>query len=323
MKAIVCPQYGSPEVLQFTNLEQPIPGDYDILIKVKATTVAVADTRARAFNVPPQVRIPARLALGIFKPRNSVLGVELSGTVVQTGKLVTQFKVGDQVMAASLKKFGAYAEYICLSENDTVVLAPKNISLVTAAALPVGAQTALHFLEKGNISRGQKILVYGASGSVGSYAIQIAKNIGTEATAVCSSINTSILKTLGADCVLDYTSPLFHQQLQQYDTVFVAVDQLPFSACRKIIRKGGTYINITNPFPTPQQLWLSLTGKMNLILAENVPETKDYLQRIKAMVEAGVLTPVIDQHYTFDQMIEAHRYVDKGHKKGNVVVTLD
>jgi len=323
MKVAICTRYGLPEVLQFTERAKPVPKDNEVLIKIKATTVAVADSRIRSFTVPASVWLPARLALGLRKPRKPILGVELAGEVESTGKKVKRFKAGDLVFAAALKNFGAYAQYICLPEEDPIALKPANLTMEEAAALPIGARTALHFLEKGNIVKGQKVLIYGASGSVGTYAVQLAYYFGTEVTAVCSEANTDLVRSLGARQVIDYADPVFMEKLQKYDLVFVAVDKLPFAICNKLLKETGVYVNCTNPIKSLYQRWVSMTTKKRIIMSENVPEQSGYLERIKTLVEDNTLRPVIDRQYTFAQLAEAHRYVDLGHKKGNVVITME
>lgn len=323
MKAIICTKYGPPEVLQLEEINKPIPKENEILIKVKATTVTVADSRIRAFNVPSSMWLPARIVLGLRKPKNSVLGVELAGEIESVGKAVKRFKVGDQVFAATLKNFGAYAEYKCMPEEDPIALMPNNVTHEEAAALPIGARTALHFLEKGNIAAGQKVLIYGASGSVGTYAVQLGKYFGAEVTGICSKANIDLVRSLGADKVIDYSEPGFIEKLETYDMVFIAVNKLPFLVCNKVLNEKGVYLNITDPIKGLHQLWVSLTSKKRIMMSENVPENVNYLARIKAFVEEGVLKTVIDKRYTFEQMVEAHRDVDKGHKKGNVTITFD
>ena len=323
MKAAICTTYGPPEVLQFVEIAKPVPKDNEVLIKIKATTVAIADSRIRSFNVPSSVWIPARIALGLRKPRKAVLGVELSGEIESVGKDVRRFKAGDHVFAATLKNFGAYAEYKCLPEDDPIAIKPTNVTHEEAAALPIGARTALHFLEKANITKGQKVLIYGASGSVGTYAVQLAHYFGAEVTGVCSSANINLVKSLGADKVIDYTEPSFIEKLEMYDVVFVAIDKFPFAVCNKILNEKGVYLNVTNPIKSLRQLWVSLISKKRIMMSENVPENADYLVRIKELVEKGILKPVVDKSYPFGQLREAHHYVDKGHKKGNVVITMD
>lgn len=322
MKAVICTQYGSPEVLKVTEIKKPIPKDDEILVRIKATTVSAADIRIRSFTVPPALWIPARIALGITKPKQKVLGVEFSGIIEARGKNVNQFKIGEEVYAASLQKFGGYAEYITLSERDTIAKKPQNISFEEAASLPIGARTALHFLKKANIKPGQSILIYGASGSVGTYAVQLAKYFGANVTGVSGTNNLHLVKSLGADKVLDYTQKDFEQQLEKYDVIFVAVDKIPFSTCTRHLKENGTYINISIAAKTPEMLWASFKHGKNIIAGGNVPETADALHFIKTIVEAGKLIPVIDKNYSLQEIIQAHRYVEKGHKKGNVVVQI-
>lgn len=322
MKAVICTKYGSPEALQLKEVEKPVPKNNEILIKVFATTVTAADFRIRSFTIPPSFWLPARLALGLIKPKKDILGVELAGEIESVGKDVTLFKKGDAVFAATLKSFGAYAEYRCLPEDDPIAIKPANITYEEAAAIPIGARTALHYLKKGNIKAGQKVLVYGASGSVGTYAVQLARYFGAEVTGVCSTVNLDLVRSLGADKVIDYTAADYTQKLEMYDMVFLAVDKLPFSVCNKFLDKEGVYINVTGPLGSLHSLWTSITSKKRIIVGGNPPETAEALIFLKGLVEAGKLKPVIDRSYTLDQMVEAHRYVDKGHKKGNVVIKV-
>jgi NADPH:quinone reductase-like Zn-dependent oxidoreductase len=322
MKAIVCTKYGPPEVLQIREVEKPVPKDNEVLIKVYATTVTVADFRIRSFTVPPSFWLPGRLILGLTKPKKSVLGMELAGEIESAGKDVKLFKKGDQVFAATLIDFGAYAEYKCLPEDGPIALKPTNITHEEAAAIPIGARTALHFLRLGEIRSGQKVLVYGASGSVGTYAVQLATHFGAEVTGVCSSANSALVKSLGADKVIDYTESDFAKKLELYDAIFVAVDKCPFSVCSRSLKKNGVYLNVTGPLKSFQMLWTSMTSDKKIIVGGYPPEKAEDLIFLKKLVEAGELKPVIDRTYPFDQIVEAHRYVDKGHKKGNVVVTI-
>jgi NADPH:quinone reductase-like Zn-dependent oxidoreductase len=322
MKAIVYTQYGAPDVLKLADIGKPEPKDHEILVKVHATTVTVADFRARSFTVPLTFWLPARMTLGLTKPKNAILGAELAGEIESVGKDVKRFKKGDQVIAATLKGFGAYAEYKRLPEDAAVIIKPSNITYEAAAALPIGARTALHYLRKANIQPGQKVLVYGASGSVGTYAVQLARYFGAEVTGVCSTANIELVKSLGADKVIDYTVEDFSNNGETYDVIFEAVDKSSFSACIKSLKVDGIYLNIAVPLPGPRMLWTKMTGSKRLMLGENPPEKAEDLTFIKDLVEAGKLRPVIDRCYPLEQIIEAHRYVDKGHKKGNVVITV-
>jgi len=323
MKAIVYTKYGPPDVLQIKEVAKPTPKDNEVLIRVYATTVTVADLRVRSFTVPLSFWLPARIYLGLRKPKRTILGVELAGEIESVGRDVKLFEKGDQVFAATLIGFGAYAEYKCLPEDGPVAIKPSNITYEEAAALPIGARTALHYLRKANIQRGQKVLVYGASGSVGTYAVQLSKYFGAEVTGVCSTTNLEMVKSLGADKVLDYTKEDFAQNGETYDVIFEAVDKSSFSACMKSLKKEGTYLNVARPFPSIRMLWTRTTSSKKLILGENSPETAEALIFLKELVEARKIKSVIDRGYPLEQIVEAHRYVDKGHKKGNVVITLE
>lgn len=302
MKAIVATQYGGPEVLQLKEIEKPSPKDNEVLIKVHATTVTAADFRMRSFTVPAPLWIPARLALGITKPRQPIFGSELAGEVEAVGKDVTRFKVGDQVFASTLtENFGGYAEYKCLPEKAMMVIKPTNISYEEAAALPIGATTALRMLRKGNIQRRQKVLIYGASGSVGTYAVQLAKYFGADVTGVCSTSNIEMVKSLGADHVIDYTKEDLSATEERYDVIYDTLGKLPKSQAAKLLAPDGTFVSMA-----------SLSTK----------EGMDNLVFIKERIEAGEIKAVIDRCYPLEEMVEAHHYVDLGHKKGNVVISV-
>lgn len=322
MKAVVCTKYGSPEVLQFKEVEKPIPKNNEVLIKIHATTVTVADCRIRSFTVPPSVWLPARIVLGLRKPKKPILGVELAGVIEAVGKDVKRFRKGDSIFAATLKDFGAYAEYQCLPEDGAIAVKPDSIGFGEAAAIPIGARTALHYLKKANIKKGQKVLVYGASGSVGTFAVQLAKYFGANVTGVCSSKNLDMVKTLGADTVIDYTDLNFTKKLELYDVIFIAVDKWPFTVCNKFLSNNGYYINVTEPVKSLKMIWASITSQKKIMVGENPPASPEGLEFIKDLVEAGNLKPVIDRTYRFDEIVEAHAYVDKGHKKGNVVINV-
>ncbi len=322
MKAVLCTKYGPPEVLQLRDIPRPVPLPDEVLIKIRATSVTAADFRVRSFTIPPSFWLPARLMLGIRKPRRPVLGVELAGEVEDVGKAVKRFKPGDQVFAATLMRMGAYAAYCCLPETGPIAIKPKNISWEEAAVLPVGGRTALHYLRKAAIRNGQKVLVYGASGSVGTYTVQLAKYFGAEVTGVCSSSNIAMVKSLGADKVIDYTQPDFTGRLEEYDVIFLAVDKCPFSICNKALKKEGVYLNVTAPLKSLQMIWVSLFSKKKITVGENSRETAEDLYFLIKLVEHGILKPMIDSVYPLEQIVEAHRYVDLGHKKGNVAITV-
>ncbi len=303
MKAIVATQYGTPDVLELQEVEKPVPQANEILIRVHTTTVSAGDFRMRSFTVPPLLWIPARIALGITKPKQPILGMELAGEVESVGQDVTRFKAGDQVFASTLAhNFGGYAEYKCLPEQGMVALKPRNMTYEQAAAVPIGATTALRLLRKGNIQRGQKIMIYGASGSVGTYAVQLAKYFGTEVTAVSSTANRALVKSLGADHAIDYTREDFSTHQGRYDIIFDTVAKFLKSDYSQVLTPTGTYVTIAG-LETKEQL--------------------DNLLFIKELIEAGVLKAVIDRCYPLEQMAEAHRYVDAGHKKGNVVILVE
>lgn len=322
MKAILYTKYGPPDVLQLKEVEKPTPKDNEILIKINATTVTAGDIRSRSFTVPSSVWLPARIALGFKQPKKQILGMELAGEVESVGKDVTRFKAGDQVFAATQANFGSYAEYICLPEDGPVCMKPSNITYEEAAAVPIGARTALFFLRKANIQNGQNVLIYGASGSVGSYAVQISKYFGATVTGVCSSTNLELVKSLGADKVIDYTASDFSTIDGAYDIIFEAVNKSTFSDCMKLLKEDGTYINIVEPLPSAQMLWTKLTSRKKLILSQNAPETSEALDFLKELVENGKIKVIIDRQYTFEEIVEAHIYVEKGHKKGNVVINV-
>jgi len=301
MKAIVYEKYGSPDVLHFTEVEQPTPKDNEILIRIFATTVTFGDSRLRSFKEMGRFWIVMRLWFGLFKPRNKILGHELAGEIESVGKNVTRFQVGDHVFASAGFGGGAYAECICLPEDGMVALKPANMTFEEAAAVPIGGLTALKFLRKGNIQSEQKVLVYGASGSVGSYAVQIAKYFGADVTGVCSTTNVDWVKAMGAETVIDYTQEDFTQRGVTYDIIFDAVAKTSSSHSRSVLKKNGRY--------------LSARGSAN--------EKPGDLLFLKELIDAGQLKAVIDRTYSWEHIVEAHRYVDKGHKKGNVVIVVD
>ncbi len=321
MKAIVCTKYGPPEVLQLKDVEKPVPKDNEVLIRIHATTVRSGDCKLRSSTHPLWYWLPARIMFGIRKPRKTIPGDELAGEIESIGKDVTRFRKGDQVFGNIwvISFGGANAEYKCLPE-DWVEIKPANMTYEEAAAVPVGGLTALHFLKKGDIQSGQKVLIFGASGSVGTFAVQLARYFGAEVTGVCSSSNLEMVKSLGADKVIDYTQEDFTKSGQTYDIIFDAVSKTSFSRCKSSLKQRGVYLTVD--WPLLQALWTSMVGSKKVIfgMASQNPEDLIFLREL---IEAGKLKSVIDRCYPLEQTAEAHRYVEKGHKKGNVVITVE
>lgn len=322
MKAVVCTKYGPPDVLHLTEVEEPVPKNNEILVKVHGTTVTAGDVRMRSFNVPLSFWFMARIVLGLRGPRTNILGAELAGEVESVGKDVKLFKKGDSVFAYPGHDGGCYAEYTCLSEDSAVAIKPSNLTFEEAAAVPFGGNTALHFLKQANIQKGQKVLIYGASGSVGTYAIQLAKYFGAEVTGICSTSNIDLVKSLGADKVIEYTKEDFSKNGKFYDVIFDAVGKSSFSSCMKSLAKEGVYLQVVAvPLLSVRMGLTSLFSSKTLIGGTAIPQ-KENLVLLKELVEEGEIKPIIDRTYPLEKIVEAHRYVEKGHKRGNVVLKV-
>ena len=327
MKAIVWTKYGPPDVLQLKEVAKPVPKDNEVLIKVHAATVTAADTEFRRLKLPLLFSIPLRLYLGLRKPtRITILGTEFAGEIVSAGKDVTRYQPGDQVFGYTGLGMGTYAEYMCLSEKPSGmagVLArkPANVTYEEAAAVPFGGLEALHCLRKANIQSGQKVLIIGAGGSIGTYAVQLAKHYGAEVTAVDKTGKFEMLRSIGADHVIDYTQEDFTKSGQTYDVILDAVGKSSFSGSLRSLKENGTYLN-ANPGLFSRVRRTSKTSSKRLI-----PWTAGYtannLLALKELIEAGTIKAIIDRSYPLEQIAEAHRYVETGHKKGNVVITLE
>jgi NADPH:quinone reductase-like Zn-dependent oxidoreductase len=309
MKAFVCTKYGPPEVLQLRELDKPAPKDDEVLIKIHATAVTASDIFIRSSQVPIRILIPMRLMLGVTKPRRSTIGLVLAGEIESTGKNTKRFKTGDQVYGLTGFDLGAYAEYKCMKETDStrgcLAIKPTNITYEEATMVSYGGLLAFQFMEEGNIQRGQKVLVYGASSTTGTMAIQYAKYLGAEVTGVCSTANTEMVKSLGAEAAIDYTKEDALTPGAQYNFVLDAVGKNKTSklkvACKKALTPGGRYASIDDAA-------LLLDSKR--------------LALIKKLVEGGHIRPVVDRCYPFEELVEAHRYVGKGHKRGGVAITV-
>ncbi len=324
MKAVVCTKYGPPDVLQLKEVEKPIPKDNEILIKVYATVVTAVDCATRT-GAP----FFARFVTGLIRPKITIQGFEVAGEIESVGKDVKLFKKGDQVFGGTETSLGAHAEYICLPEEGALAIKPTNMTYEEAAAVCEGALTAFPFLrDKANIQSGQRVLIYGASGSIGTLAVQLARYYRAEVTGVCSTTNLELVKSLGADKVIDYTKEDFTKSGQTYDIIFDAVGKSSFSGCKSSLKKKGIYLTTVPTLALLlQMLWTSKIGskKAAIVFSGFRPaseKAKDLIF-LKELIEAGKIKSVIDRRYPLEQTAEAHRYVDKGHKKGNVVITVE
>jgi NADPH:quinone reductase-like Zn-dependent oxidoreductase len=321
MKAIVFERYGPPDVLQLKEIAKPVPKGNEVRIKIHATSVTKYDCWIRSNTAPPGFGLLMRIVSG-RKPKQPILGTELAGEVEAVGSDVTRFKAGDQVYGYPGMNLGAYAEYICLPE-DAVALKPANVTHEEAATVLQGALTALYFLRKANIQRGDKVLVFGASGGVGEYAVQLARHhFGAEVTGVCSTSKLEFVKSLGADHVIDYTREDFTQNGQVYDVIFDTVGKTSVSRTKRSLSKNGSYLLATFGLPMlAQLLWFSKIASQKYEFGMLEEKTEDLIF-IKELIEAKIIRPIIDRSYPLEQAAEAHRYVETGHKMGNVVITM-
>ena len=305
MKAIVCTKYGPPEVLQLQEVDKPTPRNNEVGIKIFATAVTVSDCIIRGSKVPLRLWLPMRLVIGLTKPRKAILGMVVAGEVEAVGTQVTRFHKGNQVYAMNITRFGMYAEYTCVPENSVLAFKPSNVTYEQAAAVPFGGLLALHFLRKGEIHSGQNVLIYGASGAVGTAAVQLARHFGAEVTGVCSTTNVELVKSLGAKKVIDYTQGDVTTGGERYDVIFDAVGKRkssPFKLqCKEALTPNGKYLSVDEGSPKLRS---------------------EDLHFLTELMEAGQLQAVIDRCYPLEQIVEAHRYVEQGHKKGNVVITV-
>jgi NADPH:quinone reductase-like Zn-dependent oxidoreductase len=305
MKAVIYTKYGSPDVLNPTEIEKPIPKDNEMLVKIHAATVTSGDARLRASDFPPLFWLPARIIFGLFAPKKHILGHEWSGVVDEKGKDVTKFNLGDEIFGTTtMLKTGSYAEYICVPQawkHGVVALKPTNLNFKLSAALPIGGMTALFLLEKARITKNQKVLVYGASGSVGSFAVQIARHFGANVTGVCSTSNIEMVLSLGAEKVIDYTKEDYTLSSNEFDIVFDAVGKTSRSKAQNAMKRNGVFVSVE-----------MLTK-----------ETTEHLLKLKELAEQGAVVPFIDKYYPLEKITDAHRYVDQGHKRGNLVIDIE
>ena len=332
MKAIVYTKYGPPDVLQLEEVEKPTPKENEVLIRVYATTVTFGEITARNFRkisprnftMPILLWLPTRIYFGFRKPRNKILGAELAGEIEAIGVDVKLFKEGDQVFGYRGPSFGANAEYLCMPEDGYVAIKPTNMTYEEAAGVPYGALTALSLLRKVNIQSGQKVLINGASGAIGSAAVQLAKShFGAEVTGVCSTTKLELVKSLGADKVIDYTKEDFSKSGETYDLIFDILGKSSFSRCKSSLNQNGRYLLASfGMIKLFQMLWTSIISSKKVICALSTGSPKDLIFIVE-LVEAGKIKSVIDRRYPLEQISEAHRYVEQGHKKGNIVITVE
>jgi NADPH:quinone reductase-like Zn-dependent oxidoreductase len=322
MKAIVYERYGPPDVLELKELAKPTPKDNEVLIRTHATTVTSGDCRVRSLHMPVGFGLIARLLLGVSRPRQPILGSELAGKVESVGKDVNKFKVGDEVFAFTGARLGCHAEYKCMPEDGAVVLKPASLTFDEAAAISSGGTTALDFFRRAKLQSGEKVAVNGASGGVGTAAVQLAKHFGADVTGVCSTANMELVRSLGANHVIDYTKQDFTENGETYDVIVDTAGTAPFSRSKASLKERGRLLLVLSGLPDILQMpWVSMTSSKKVIAGPAAWRAED-LRFLAKLAEAGEFRPVIDRRYPFEQIAEAHSYVDTGRKKGNVIITL-
>ena len=328
MRAYTYDRFGPPEVLALKEVPKPVPGDHEVLVRIRATTVTAGDWRVRSLEVPRGFGLLSRLALGLSGPRQPILGSELSGEIEAVGKAVTRFRVGDPVFGFTGMRLGCHAEYRCLPEeghgrkDEAVSLKPANLGFEEAAALSFGGTTALSFFRKAKPKRGENVLVVGASGGVGTAAVQLARHFGASVTGVCSTANLELVRSIGADRVIDYTREDFTRSGERYDVIVDTAGTAPFSRCKGSLAEGGRLLVVLGSLPEVLRAPLVSLTSTKRIIGGVVSWGVEDLRFLASLAEAGHYRPVIDRRYTFEEMVEAHRHVDAGHKRGNVVVTV-
>ncbi len=323
MKAIVCTQYGSPDVLRLQEVAKPTPKDNEVLIKIHATTVTSGDWRVRSLSVPIGFGIISRLVFGVLKPRQPILGSELAGEIIAIGKDVSNFKVGDRVFAFDGFRMACHAEYKCMPAGGTVAIKPVNLTYEEAAPLSFGGTTMLDFFRRGKLQSGDKVLINGASGCLGTAAVQLAKHFGAEVTGVCSTANVELVKSLGADQVINYTTEDFTKNSETYDIIVDTVGNAPFSRSKVALKERGRLLMVLAGLPDILQIpWVTMTSNKRVIAGPAAERVED-LRFLANLAETGAFQPVIDRRYPLAQIAEAHSYVDTGRKKGNVVITVE
>jgi NADPH:quinone reductase-like Zn-dependent oxidoreductase len=323
MKAAVYTKYGPPDVVALTDVPKPAPKDHEILIRIHATTVTTGDWRARSLDLPPGFGLFGRVFFGVFGPRKPILGTELAGEVEAVGKAVTRFKVGDQVFAFAGAGYGCHAEYRTMPEDGLIALKPAKLSFEQAASLSFGGTTALSFLrDKGRIQRGDRVLVVGASGGVGTAAVQLAKHFGAEVTGVCSTANMELVRSIGADKVIDYTKEDFAKDGETYDIILDTTGTAPFSRCEHALNKGGRLLVVLGSLAQAIGMDRPPRQSGKRVIASPVTVKLEDMQLLARLAESGALKPVIDRSYPLESAAEAHSYVDTGHKRGSVVLSV-